>query len=89
MLAGQAADLAIFLFCSALLAAYNVFYFKVRSFTLLGRHYINLYAVNRTSRADWVHLLSKGGHASSPCCSWLARRCEPAQSAAELGPTEA
>ena len=61
MESGQAADLAIFVCCCALLLGYNIFYFSVASFTFFKRRYIILYAVNRQSRASWVQHLSKGG----------------------------
>ncbi|EFN56717.1 hypothetical protein CHLNCDRAFT_144119 [Chlorella variabilis] len=59
MESGQAADLAIFVCCCALLLGYNIFYFSVASFTFFKRRYIILYAVNRQSRASWVQHLSK------------------------------
>lgn len=69
---GQAADLAIFVCSAVLLLAYNLFYFSVRSFKLLGRSYTNLYAVNRRSRRDWVQLLAQGAEAgggAERCCA--------------------
>ncbi|PRW57444.1 hypothetical protein C2E21_4037 [Chlorella sorokiniana] len=58
---GEAADLAIFIVCTCLLAGYILFYFYVPSFTvpLLRRRYVNLISLNRTSRGEWVELLSR------------------------------
>ena len=51
---GEAADLAIFVICCCLLLAYNLFYFRVESFSLLGKRWVNLYAVNKRSRGEWA-----------------------------------
>ncbi|KAI3427232.1 hypothetical protein D9Q98_007167 [Chlorella vulgaris] len=59
MNSSQAADLAIFIICSVLFLAYNILLFNVSSFSLLGKRYVVLYAVNRQSRASWVQTLSK------------------------------
>ena len=61
MQSGKAADLAIFIVCTCLLAGYIVFYFNVPAFTvpLLRRRYVNLISLNRTSRSEWVQLLSR------------------------------
>ena len=57
---GEAADLAIFICCVCLLAGYVVFYFWVPAFTvpLLRRRFVNLISLNRSSRREWVLLLS-------------------------------
>lgn len=57
---GQAADLSIFILCICLLLGYALFYFSVATFTvpLSRRRFVNLYALNRASRSDWVKLLA-------------------------------
>ena len=61
MQSGEVADLAIFIICTCLLAGYILFYFNVPTFTvpLLGRRYVNLISLNRTSRGEWVQLLAR------------------------------
>lgn len=46
---------------TCLLAGYILFYFNVGAFSvpLLRRRYVNLISLNRTSRSEWVHLLSR------------------------------
>ena len=58
MQGSQAADLAILISCIVAILAYQVFYFRVASFTILGRRYLNLYALNKESRAEWVLVMS-------------------------------
>lgn len=75
MNSSQAADLAIFIICSVLFLAYNILLFNVSSFSLLGKRYVVLYAVNRQSRASWVQTLSKG-----EACIWqVAHSGNPAR----------
>lgn len=57
---GEAADLAIFISCTTLLLAYSLLYFRVASFSLCGRRMMNLYALNKQTRKEWVVLLSQG-----------------------------
>ncbi len=61
MQAGEAADLAIFVVCTSLLAGYVLFYFNVGAFTVpfLHRRYVNLISLNRSSRGEWVQLLAQ------------------------------
>lgn len=56
---GEAADLAIFICCSTLLLLYSLVYFRVASFSLCGKRFMNLYALNKQTRKEWVVLLSQ------------------------------
>lgn len=65
---GEAADLAIFICCSTLLLLYSLVYFRVASFSLCGKRFMNLYALNKQTRKEWVVLLSQGGRPGLPGC---------------------
>ncbi|KAL4448062.1 hypothetical protein ABPG75_005281 [Micractinium tetrahymenae] len=56
---GEAADLSIFIVCVALLLSYSLLYFQVASFSLCGKKFMNLYALNKQTRKEWVVLLSQ------------------------------
>ncbi|KAL4444916.1 hypothetical protein ABPG77_003966 [Micractinium sp. CCAP 211/92] len=56
---GEAADLAIFISCTALLLGYSLLYFRVATFSVCGKKMMNLYALNKQTRKEWVVLLSQ------------------------------
>lgn len=63
---GEAADLAIFISCTALLLGYSLLYFRVATFSVCGKKMMNLYALNKQTRKEWVVLLSQGEPPSPP-----------------------